>query len=211
MGNWGIRRKAPNVQRLQRIVRLLFHTNLTTEILRDEDTRFQQSLYYEISSRTNFPEAVKGVGNWFARGGCLRFAVSTGSKEDARLAIISLVRRRMAGMRLKPKRMMRTMPYRELVDKSEGGLETGGGAITIGDTYRRSIGRTVFWYTRSSHCPSSGFQCCCRCRRCYGISTSHHILRCAPRHKIHQAGCPAAPASICSERSRFYLNRICDK
>lgn len=34
-------------------------------------------------------------------------------------------------MQFKPGRVMRTMPYRELVDKSEGGLEKRGGAITI--------------------------------------------------------------------------------
>lgn len=137
---------------------------------------------------------------------------ATGSKVRWR-AVNNYFPNTTAGMQFKPRRIMRTMSHRELVDKSEGGLERLGDccAVATSDTYRRSIGRTVLLCTRSSHCPSSDFQCCCRCRRCCGISTSHHILRYAPRHKIHQAGCPAAPASICSERSHFCLSRICDQ
>lgn len=97
------------------------------------------------------------------------------------------------------------------VDKSEGGLEKKGGATTTGcNTYRQNIGRTVLWCTQSSRCPSSDFQCCCKCRRCCDILTSRRILHYAPRHKTHRVGCPAGPASICSGHSRFYLSRICD-
>lgn len=98
VGNWGKRRKAPNVQRLQIIVRLLFHTNLTTKILR-EDARFQQIALLQNFFPCKVPVGEKGVNS---RAGAAYGPRGWGKYDDARLAIISLVQRRTARMQFKP-------------------------------------------------------------------------------------------------------------
>lgn len=106
-------RKAPNVQRLQIIVRLLFHTELTTGFSLSK-SRADTKCTLESRSTTKLLLVTKS-----RERGRLMFR-SQSATESKAIAIVSLVRSDGRYAIRKPGRTMKTMPHRELMLNESG-------------------------------------------------------------------------------------------